>query len=79
MIHEVGKQGEIFEAFKEVFCEAMTEGVGIDDGGIDAVFLGKQFELLCYAASGNSFSETIQKEISGIDSLFLKSVHSFGA
>ena len=61
MTHEVGEKCEIVEAFKEVLCEAMTEEVGIDDGGIDAVFLSEQFELLCYAASGNSFSETIQK------------------
>lgn len=47
MTHEVGKQCKIVEAVEEVLCEAMAERVRIDYSGIDSVFLGKQFELLC--------------------------------
>ena len=61
MTHEVGKQCKIVEAVEEVLCEAMAERVRIDYSGIDSVFLGKQFELLCQASSCYSLTKTVEK------------------
>ena len=47
MAHEVGEQCKIVKAFQKILCEAVSERVWIDYSGIDSVFLGKQFELLC--------------------------------
>ena len=61
--HEVCKQCEIVEAIEEVFGKTMSKGMGIDYGGVDSVFLGKQFELLSYSTGSYPFSETVEKNI----------------
>lgn len=63
MTHKVGKEGEVVEAVEEVFGETMTERVRINDCRTNAIFVGKDFELLCYTASGDTFSESIQKNV----------------
>ena len=71
MTHKVGEKGEVIEAVEEVLGETMAERVRIDNGGIDAVLLGKQFELLGYASGCYSFTETIEENIARFEvSLF---------
>ena len=37
MPKEIGEESEIVKAFQKAFCEAVAEGVGIDDVGVDPV------------------------------------------
>lgn len=64
--HEVSKESEIVVAVKEVLGEAMSERMWIDYSGVDTVFLSEQFELLRYATSCDSLSETVEEDIPGI-------------
>ena len=64
--HEVSQQGEIVETVKEVLGETMAERMWIDYSCVDAVFLSEQFELLRNATCCDSFSETVEKDITGI-------------
>lgn len=49
--------------------------MGIDYCGVDAVFFGEQFELLGNSSCGDSFAETVQEDIAGIDAFLFEPAH----
>lgn len=49
--------------------------MGIDYSCVDAVFLGEQFELLGNATCGDSFAETVQEDVAGIETFIFKPAH----
>lgn len=53
--------------------------MGIDYSCVDAVFLGEQFELLRNASCGDSFSETVQEDVAGIEAFLFEPAHRLSA
>lgn len=49
--------------------------MGIDDSGVDAVFLCEKFELLGYAAARDSLTKAIQEDIPGIDASIFQPIY----
>lgn len=54
MPHEVGKEGDVVEAVKEVLGEAVTERVWINHITVKTVLFGKVLQLDGYATSGKA-------------------------
>lgn len=54
MPHEVGKEGDVVEAVKEVLGEAVTERVWINHITVKTVPFGKVLQLDGYATSGKA-------------------------
>lgn len=54
MSHEVGKEGDVVEAVKEVLGETVTERVWINHITVKTVFFGKVLQLDGYATSGKA-------------------------
>ena len=56
MSKEIGEESEIVKTFQKAFCEAVAEGVGIDDVGIDSVEECEFLKLARDAAAGSLLS-----------------------
>ena len=54
MSHEVGKEGDVIEAVKEVLGETMTELMWVNHITVKTVLFGKMFQLDSYATSGKA-------------------------
>lgn len=49
----------------------------IDYGGVYAIFLGKEFELLGYPSCSNSLTESVKEDVTGFYLLFFQPFSSF--
>lgn len=62
MPQQIGEKYQVFVFFEEVEGKEMAEGVGVDEFGIDVVFVGEFLELLCDSARGDLFSEPVDEQ-----------------
>ena len=62
MSKEIGEESEIVKAFQKAFREAVAEGVGIDDIGIDPVEECEFLKLACDAAAGDTVAVAVCEE-----------------
>ena len=66
MSKEIGEESEIVKAFQKAFREAVAEGVGIDDVGIDPVEESEFLKLARDAAAGDPVAVAVcEKEAAG--------------
>ena len=62
MSKEIGEESEIVKTFQKAFCEAVAEGVGIDDVGIDSVEECEFLKLARDAAAGDPVAVAVCEE-----------------
>ena len=62
MSKEIGEESEIVKTFQNAFCEAVAEGVGIDDVGIDSVEECEFLKLARDAAAGDPVAVAVCEE-----------------
>ncbi len=66
MAEEVGQQGKVAMLFQEVLGVSVTEGVGVDDGGVDSVFPGIEGKSAGDSACRDTPSVSVQEQIAAI-------------
>lgn len=62
MPKEIGEESEIVKAFQKAFREAVAEGVGIDDIGVDSVEKCEFLKLARDAAAGDPVAVAVCEE-----------------
>lgn len=62
MSKEIGEESEIVKAFQKAFREAVAEGVGIDDIGVDSVEECEFLKLARDAATGDPVTVAVCEE-----------------
>lgn len=66
MAQKIGQKDEVVALRQEIDGEEMTEGMGMDDAGIDPVFDGQFLELLRDTARGDLVAEPVEKHIAAV-------------
>ncbi len=66
MAEEVGQQGKVAVLFQEVLGVSVTEGVRVDDGGVDSVFPGIEGKSAGDSAGRDTLSVSVQEQIAAI-------------
>ena len=58
---EVGEEDDVVAFPEEVFGEEVAEGMGVDDGGVQSVFDGVEFEVFGQAAGGDGTTVAVEE------------------
>lgn len=66
MAEEVGQQGKVAMLFQEVLGVSVPEGVWVDHGGVDSVFLGIEGKSAGDSACRYTLSISVQEQIAAI-------------
>ena len=75
--HQVGQEGEIILFAQKGFCVHVTEGVRVDDLGIQAVAFAVLFQLPVNAAGADAVSIPVEEQIAGFAVIFTEPAQCF--